>query len=63
MKLKDDLKEELKKSLEHHKKLTREYDALRAHKVDIERTRILLEEELKSLAKQLVSSYFFAYHG
>ena len=55
MKLKDDLKEELKRSLELHKKLTREHDALRVHRVDIERTKILLEKELETINKQLVS--------
>ena len=55
MKFKDDLKEEIKRSLEQHKKLTKEYDALRAHRVDIDRTKILLETELHAVTKQLVS--------
>ncbi|XP_075246844.1 intraflagellar transport protein 81 homolog [Convolutriloba macropyga] len=53
MKFKDDLKEEIKRSLEQHKKLTKEYDALRAHRVDIDRTKILLETELHAVTKQL----------
>merc|ERR1712226_49631 len=53
MKFKDDLKEEIKRSLELHKKLTKEYDALRAHRVDIDRTKILLEYELATITKQL----------
>ncbi|XP_063719232.1 intraflagellar transport protein 81 homolog [Symsagittifera roscoffensis] len=53
MKFKDDLKEEIKRSLEQHKRLTKEYDALRAHRVDIDRTKILLQNELNALNTQL----------